>query len=558
MTMSDPNALDGPRQTRRLCGVLLADMTNFSRVMGEDETRAISSISHIREVFRDIVPRKHGTLEVQVGDCFVALFDSAVDAVEASVAIQRRLASIAGPAADPVRIRIGLHLGEVVRDGAEVFGDSINIAARLQTVARPGGIALSDDVYRAVRSRVDVVFRDLGMKQLKNIRDKMRVYEIVLQEPTIAAAPAPTHPLPAPPRLPLVIAAGVAALGVLGVAAYELAIRRPPTTPSVPPPAVIATPQAPTGPRPTAEAPVVVGVMTIAARGQVPDWMRDVTRDGLNTILSRVTGLRVYSRQKIDFLRDKQGLTELEAAEKLGIAKMISGALAMDGQDLSLELQVVDIASGLLDASENVSGKPTQLIELQNQLAVNVLRALNIALSPDERTMLFAKRTNDTLDSYRMLADTLGGGAPKDAPAGGTPPPAAPPVDSGRSWLSFPFPRAAWADDAADEAAIRAVLTEWAAALQAKDLTRVAAVSLAMDDAQKTALSRYFENADKLAIAIADVDVLVAGDEALATFTRRDSFVDKRSGRDMQLEVRLSSELARDGSHWKMKGIKKG
>ena len=557
MTMSDPQTPDGPRQTRRLCGVLLADMTNFSRVMGEDESRAISSISHIRDVFRDIVPRRHGTLEVQVGDCFVALFDSAVDAVEASVAIQRRLASISGPAAEPIRIRIGLHLGEVVRDGTEVFGDSINIAARLQTIARPGGITLSDDVYRAVRSRVDVVFRDLGMKQLKNIRDKMRVYEIVLQEAAVAASSAPTRPLPAPPRLALVIAAGLAALGVLGVAAYQLAIRRPPTgsTPPVPPPAVIATPAAPAGPRPTAEAPVVVGVMTIAARGQVPEWMRDVTRDGLNTILSRVTGLRVYSRQKIDFLRDKQGLTELEAAEKLGIGKMISGALAMDGEDLSLELQVVDIASGLLDASENVSGKPTQLIELQNQLAVNVLRALNIALSPDERTMLFAKRTNDTLDSYRMLADTLGGGAPKDAPAGKTPPPSAPPVDSGRSWLSFAS--TAWAADP-DEEAIRAVLAEWAAALQAKDINRVAAVSLAMDDAQKTALTRYFENADKLAIAIADVDVLVAGDEALATFTRKDSFVDKRSGRDMQLEVRLSSELARDGARWKMKGIKKG
>jgi ketosteroid isomerase-like protein/TolB-like protein len=464
---------------------------------------------------------------------------------------------VAGPAADPVRIRIGLHLGEVVRDGTEVFGDSINIAARLQTIARPGGIALSDDVYRAVRSRMDVTFRDAGMKALKNIRDKVHVYEIIVGEAASSTSSAPAPPVPVPPRLTLIVAAGLAALAVLGGAAYQLALRRPHLTPAAPAPAVVAAPASPTGPRPTAEQPVVVGVMTIAARGDVPDWMRDVTRDGLNTILSRVTGLRVYSRQKIDFLREKQGMTELEAAEKLGIGKMISGALAMDNGDLALELQVVDIASGLLDASERVTGLPAQLIELQNQLAVNVLRTLNIALSPEERTVLFAKRTNDTLESYRMLADTLGG-APKDAPAGGKPPATAPPVDSGRSWFSWPATAAAAEAGGDDEDAIRGVLTEWAAALQAKDLNRVAAVSVTMDDTQRTALARYFESADRLAITLADFDVLVAGDEALATFTRKDSFVDKRSGRDMQLEVRLSSELARQDGRWKMKGIKKG
>lgn len=529
-------------QTRRLCGVLLADMTGFSRLMGEDESRAITALGRIREVFRDVVPQHRGSLDVQVGDCFVALFDSAVDALDAAVAIQKALGVVWGPAAEPVRIRIGLHIGEVVRDGTEVFGDSINIAARLQTLARPGGIALSEDVHRAVRSRSDVPFRDLGPKALKNIRDKVRVYEVVLDQ---AATPVGTKPdAPQTARLGLLLGAAVATLLVLGAAAYELTVRRPTRPP--PAPAVAVAPS-PAGPRPTAEQPVTVGVMTIAARGQVPEWMRDVTRDGLNTILSRVTGLRVYSRQKIDFLRDKQGLSELEAAEKLGIGKMISGALSMDGGQLSLELQVVDIASGLLDASENVTGEPGHLIELQNQLAVNVLRALNIALSADERTLLFAKRTNDTLDSYRMLTDTLGG-PPTDA---------APAPAPGHSWLQWLDASSAEAGDP-DEDAIRVVLIEWAAALQAKDVNRVAAVSVTMDDTQRGALARYFDNADRLSITIGDVDVMVAGDEALATFTRRDAFVDKRSGKDMQLEVRLSGELSRSDGHWKLKGIKKG
>ncbi len=534
-------------QTRRLCGVLLADMTGFSRVMGENEDRAITAVARMREVFRTIVPRRHGTLEVQVGDCFVALFDSAVDAVEAAIAIQKELSVARGPLGDPVPIRIGVHLGEVVRDGSEVFGDSINIAARLQTLAHPGGIALSEDVYRAVRSRVDIGFRDLGPRQLKNIRDKIRVYEI---------GPGDSHGAPASPRaiprLAVLGGAGIAALAVLGLAAYGLVARRPPRT-EPGDVAGVASLERTVGTRPTAEHPVVVGVMTMAARGDVPDWIREVTRDGLNTILSKVTGLRVYSRQKIDFVREKQGLSELEAAEKLGIAKMISGALGKESGKLTLELQVVDIASGLLDASERVSGEQGQVIELQNELAVNVIRALNIELSEEERAVLFARRTNETLDGYRMLADTLGGAPGKNAR-----PPRGP--DTSRSepapsW--FCWSAVAWAEPADNnEEAIRALLLEWAGALQAKDLDRVASLMVEMGDEQRAALARYFANADALVVSIDDIDVLVAGDDALATFTRTDSFVDKRSARDLHLEVRLSSELVRKDGHWKLRGVK--
>ncbi len=534
------------RQNRRLCGVLLADMTGFSRLMGEDEDRAIAAIARMRDVFRTVVPRRRGTLEVQVGDCFVALFDSAVDAVEAAIAIQAELTAAPGAAGHCVRIRIGIHLGEVVRDGTEVFGDSINIAARLQTLARPGSIALSEDVYRAVRSRVDVAFRDLGPRRLKNIRGKIHVYEIVLDG--TGGAPVRRRAV-ARPRL--LAGAGLAAIAALGLLAYGLVIRRPFGTNRLPSRAGSAVQT--TGVRATAEQPVVVGVMTIGARGEVPDWVREITRDGLNTILSKVTGLRVYSRQKIDFVREKEGLSELEAAEKLGIAKMVSGALGTDGGKLVLEVQVVDIASGLLDASERVTGEQSQLIELQNELAMNVLHTLHIELSPEERRVIFAQRTNDTLDGYRMLADTLGGTVKADAG-----PRSAPDTSrEDRSWL--PWPGVAWAEPVnTDEEAIRAVILEWAAALQAKDLSRVAAVMVAVGDTQRTALTRYFDNAERLSISVADIDVLIAGDEALATFTRKDSFVDRRSGRDLQLEVRLSSELARTSGGWKLRGVKNG
>src|SRR6185295_3652234 len=110
------------------------------------------------------------------------------------------------------------------------------------------------------------------------------------------------------------------------------------------------TPAATTGaaPKPSAEVALTVGVTGVSAHGNVPAWMQDSTRDGLNTLLSKVNGLRVYSREKIDFLRQRKNLSEIEVAETLGIQKMISGSLASDGSDVVIEARVVDISTGIL------------------------------------------------------------------------------------------------------------------------------------------------------------------------------------------------------------------
>ena len=208
--------------SRRLHGVLLADMTGFSRLMGEDEARAFAALTRIRDVFTRVVPRHGGTLDVLVGDCFVALFQSAVEAVSAAIAIQTELGAAAGPASDPVRIRIGVHMGDVVRSGSEIHGDSVNVAARLQTIAQPGRITLSDDVHRAVRNRINVAVRDLGLKSLKNIRDKMRVYEIdVAASPRAAADDTGGRAL----RAFVLAGIGVAAVAGLGYLGLQIARR---------------------------------------------------------------------------------------------------------------------------------------------------------------------------------------------------------------------------------------------------------------------------------------------------------------------------------------------
>lgn len=550
--MAEPTA-----PVHRLCAVLLADVAGFSRAMGENEARALAGFVRVRGVFEDVVPRHGGKLEVAVGDCFVALFDSAANAVAAAIEIQRGVTAGHVGTTDDGRIRIGLHLGDVVRRGNELFGDSVNTAARLQTLAKPGGITLSGDIYRAARGRVNAAFKDLGRKRLKNIAEPVRVYEI---DPHDVSSAGDEEKRPS--GFTGLAVGGLAMVTLVASLAAVFAVSRDsgPHQAASPAHENIAPAPLATPPPTPADKPRVVGVTSIIARGDVPEWMRDVTRDGLNTVLSKVRGLRVFSREKIDFVRERRGLKEIEAAETLGIEKMIAGAVEMNGDRLVLEARVVDTGTGILEAAERVEGTANELIELQNRLAASLIDGMKIALNPDERRLLFAKRTNDTLDSYRKLADTFAdAGADSGTPSGGEPPPTIPDTGDTSWWPSWSgvAHAADGGSDPATDAAIRAVLEAYRAALEQKNLDALAAVHVELNDAQRAALGKYFESAEGLRVAVADVEVMVEGGEALVTFTRRDAFTDRRSGKPVELEVRLSSIAVQVQGAWKLRGVKK-
>src|SRR6185503_17202645 len=209
-----------------------------------------------------------------------------------------------------------------------------------------------------------------------------------------------------------------------------------------------------------------------------------------------------------------------------------------------LDLEVVDIASGLLEGSERVQGPPQRLMELQLELALRALARLGVKPTPEELKAIAASRDNETLDAYRMLTDTLGEPTPPrgDEPA---PPPAAPSGPApGTGWLDWDA--SAYAQQEDQEGLIRALLARYGAALEAKSIDQLAALQVEMRDSQRASLARYFASAGDLHVRISNIDVLVEGDEAVATFTREDVFDDARSGRRMRLEVRISGILVKE------------
>lgn len=318
--------------------------------------------------------------------------------------------------------------------------------------------------------------------------------------------------------------------------------------------------------QPAPAAPIVVGVMEVRARTpNVPSWMRELTRDGLNTILGKFPPIKVYSRQKIDFLQEKRHLSEIEAAEALGMSKMLSAGIAVDEKNVTLDLDIVDIRTGLLEATERVVGPPEKLMELENELAVRALRALGVDPTEEQVNAILASRGNEMLDAYRMFTETFGGGGEPTAGEPRAPTPAPAPVQPGEprsekpgvpatgprtSWLSWQG--VAWADEGdADDAAIRALLHRYAAALQARSVDQVASLQPGLTAADREKLANYFANARDLRVQISDVDVLREGDEAVASFTRRDQFTDEKTGQPRALEISLSAKLKRGtGGDW--------
>ena len=298
----------------------------------------------------------------------------------------------------------------------------------------------------------------------------------------------------------------------------------------------------------TPHGPVVIGVMDIRARGKAPAWMSEFTRDGLTTVLSKY--VRTYATEKIDLLREKRGLSDIEAAEQLGITKMVSGTISTADQNVLLEVHVVDIMSGMLEAAEHMRGTEAQLVEMQNQAAIAVLKMLKIELSEPELKRLVNGRTNDDQEYLKLLTETMGG--VNDKPSA----PAPKPVGPNASWRLV-WPATAYADDGGEQGAIQQLLERYRASLESKNVDQIAAIYVEMSPSMRDALTRYFATADELKISFSNYDILVEGTEAVATFTRNDEFKDARSGRDVHLEVRMSSVVTKQDSGWKIRGLRK-
>ena len=170
---------------RRLAAILAADVAGYSRLMGADEEGTVAALNECREIFKQSINSHDGVVVDTAGDSVLATFDSVVQAVRCSIEVQKALASRDANVDEDrrMRFRIGINLGDVItKDDGTIYGDGVNVAARLESLAEPGGIMISETVRMQVRSQVDVNIADAGEHEVKNISEPVRAYQIVMDD----------------------------------------------------------------------------------------------------------------------------------------------------------------------------------------------------------------------------------------------------------------------------------------------------------------------------------------------------------------------------------------
>jgi len=380
---------------RRLAAILAADVVGYSRLMGEDEAGTAKIVRERREAAAPIVAAHGGRVFKTMGDGILIEFASVVAAVECALAMQKQAAerNAEAPEAKSVVYRIGVHLGDVLVDGEDVLGDGVNIAARLEGVAEPGGVCVSGSAFDHVRGRVEAEFIDLGERALKNIARPVRVYALEVGE--IARASASTPPRPAVPVKPTARALlGIASLLiVIAAGGWYLFIANRPAAVATGPPALLAS-QAP------AEAKhlsIVVLPFTNLSNDPNQDYFADGITENLTTDLSRIRNSFVIARNTA-FTYKGKNLDAKEIGKELGVRYVLEGSVQRDQNRVRVNAQLIDAESGAHIWADRFEEEVADLFKLQDQVVARLGNALGFELVKAEASKSAHSNSPDAID----------------------------------------------------------------------------------------------------------------------------------------------------------------
>jgi adenylate cyclase len=374
-------------ETRKLAAILVSDIVGYSRLAGADEDRTLARLRGLRSDLIDPAITAHrGRIVKRTGDGSVIEFRSAVDAVRCAIELQSGLVERnAGlPAERRIEFRVGIHVGDVVEEtDGDLMGDGVNIAARLESVAEPGGICVSEDAYRQVKSRLHLPVRDLGPTELKNIAEPIRVYALEIGK--LAHPPPPAAPPRRPSRATLAIALVVVALVVGGLAWQILSAGRRPTDVGAPEPHLSI---------------VVLPFANLSGDAR-QDYLGDVLTEELTTSLARLPDSFVVSRTTAFLYRGKA--EDVKAIGKeLGVRYVLEGSAQKSGERIRVNAQLIDAETGAHLWADQFDSDQGELLEMQDEIVTRLARALQIQLAAVEASHV--KRTHPENPDAEELA----------------------------------------------------------------------------------------------------------------------------------------------------------
>ena len=365
---------------RRLAAIFAADVVGYSRLMSEREEATLTNLHACLDILHGIISNHAGRVFGGAGDSVVAEFSSAVEAVRAAVEIQQALVDRNGeaPAEDCMQFRIGICVGDVIVDGDNLMGDGINIAARLESLAQPGGINISGHVYHQVRNKVQAGFEDAGRQTLKNIPTPIQVYRVVSDPAFVPKPPQQATPTGLLSRW-RVLVASIAALAV--VAVIWLVSQRGSVTP--PDEATMESGSA----LQTEQPSIAVLPFANMSGDSEQDYFVDGITEDIIIELSRLSNLTVIAWSTTSNYKEKT-VQPQQVGKDLGVTYILDGSMRKSGDRLRITAQLVNTANSKQVWAERYDRKLTEVFELQDDLTQKIVAALAINLTDTEAGQL--------------------------------------------------------------------------------------------------------------------------------------------------------------------------
>jgi adenylate cyclase len=375
---------------RKLAAILAADMVGYSRLMGEDEAGTLTALKAHREALIDPKIAEHqGRIVKTTGDGMLVEFSSVVEAVLCAVEIQNGLTqrNAEVPEDRQMLFRIGINVGDIIIDGDDIYGDGVNVAARLEGLAEPGGICVRRAVRNQVRDKLALDFEDLGEVEVKNIARPVRVFRVLSEGETPKPARRPGAGRLS--RVQLVLAAIIALLIAGGGIGFWLK----PWAPELDP----ASAQRTTPPLPGKPSIAVLPFDNISDDPE-QEYFADGMTDDLITDLSKVSGLFVIARNSV-FTYKGRAVNVQEVGRDLGVRYVLEGSVRRVGDRVRVNAQLIDATTGHHFWAERYDRNYTNVFAVQDEVIGRIVSALKVKLTSAEQTQV-TRLPTENLKAY--------------------------------------------------------------------------------------------------------------------------------------------------------------
>jgi TolB-like protein len=328
--------------------------------MGADEAGTLAALhAHRAEIFDPVIAERGGRLVKLMGDGALVEFPSVVEAVEAALAIQQRVAAGDGR----IRLRIGINLGDIIVEGSDIYGDGVNVAARLEGLADPGGICISGDAYRQVKGKLDARFEDLGERRVKNISEPLRVYRLIVGKEQEDRSES----------------------------AFDADIGLDFSVPDYPSIAVLP--------------------FTIMGDDPEQEFFADGVAEDIITALSKIDRLLVVARNST-FTYKGQAVDVKQVSREQGVRYVLEGSVRKAGNRVRVTAQLIDATTGLHLWAERYDRELEDIFAVQDEITREIVTALDVQLREGEQHRVWSRGTSnlEAWECVRLATDDVLGG----------------------------------------------------------------------------------------------------------------------------------------------------